>query len=94
MTRLWAGAAGSAIAGLLLAGWQAAPAPPLPAGAAAPLVYADCQVCHTTEIIVQQRLSPAAWGKVVDKMIRWGAPVASGDRDVIVRYLADHFGSD
>lgn len=77
-----------------LAGWTAAPPAPLPPGPGSALVYQNCQFCHTTEMIAEQRLSSAAWGKVVDKMIRWGAPVATADREVVVGYLARHFGTD
>ena len=32
-----------------------------------------CLECHEARIILQQRLSKAAWTKEVDKMTKWGA---------------------
>jgi cytochrome c5 len=47
-----------------------------------------CIVCHDGDLIEQQRLSRPAWVREVDKMIRWGAPVADADKDALVDYLA------
>jgi hypothetical protein len=69
-------------------------APDLPAGAAQSKARAECTVCHDAHIIVQQRLSNAAWGKEVDKMIKWGAIVDPSDRDVLVDYFSTNFGPD
>jgi len=43
---------------------------------------------------VQQRLSVAAWGKEVDKMIRWGALVDPADREAFIQYLSVNFPPD
>ena len=51
-----------------------------------------CLGCHTAQIIVQQQLDRRVWAKEVDKMIRWGAPVAAEDRDALIDYFAQHFG--
>ena len=50
-----------------------------------------CLECHDARIIVQQRLSKAAWTKEVDKMIKWGAVVAPGDREGFIDYLSANF---
>jgi hypothetical protein len=42
--------------------------------------------------MVQQRLSRAAWGREVDKMIGWGAVVDPPGRDTLLDYLSAHFG--
>ena len=63
----------------------------LPKGDGRDLVAARCLTCHESDLIAQQRLSPAAWGREVDKMIRWGAAVEGSDRDAIVAYLAGRF---
>jgi len=39
-------------------------------------------------MIRQQRLTKSGWQREVDKMIRWGAPLTDGERDVLVDYLA------
>jgi cytochrome c5 len=65
----------------------------LPPGNGRDQVIARCSACHEADLIVQQRLSAAAWGREVDKMIRWGAPVESSERDAVVAYLAAHFSA-
>ena len=39
-------------------------------------------------------LGKAAWGKEVDKMIKWGAVVDPGDRDAFSEYLSENFPAD
>jgi hypothetical protein len=53
-----------------------------------------CTICHDAHIIVQQRLSKAAWGKEADKMVKWGAIVNPSDRDALVEYLSESFSQD
>jgi len=53
-----------------------------------------CLECHEARIILQQRLSKAAWTKEVDKMATWGAVVDPGDRDALIDYLSTNFGPD
>ena len=57
-------------------------------------VTTACTECHESRIISQQRLTKAAWGKEVDKMIRWGAVVDSADRDAFIDYLSTNFPAD
>ena len=40
----------------------------------------------------QQRLSAAAWGRTVDKMVRWGAKVTAEDKPALVAYLTSRWG--
>jgi hypothetical protein len=68
-----------------------AQSPELPAGAAQAKVRTACLECHDASIIVQQRLSKAAWTKEVDKMIKWGALVEAADRDSFIDYLSTNF---
>jgi cytochrome c2 len=65
----------------------------LPAGSGPDEVIRRCVTCHETDLIAQQRLSPAAWGREVDKMIRWGAGVERSERDPLVAYLARYFSA-
>lgn len=67
--------------------------PGLPPGVSRNLADAACRMCHDASIIAQQRLRPAEWARVVDKMIGYGAPVWPAGRDGLVRYLAEHFGA-
>jgi hypothetical protein len=45
-------------------------------------------------MILQQRLSKAAWTKEVDKMIKWGAVVDPADRNGFIEYLSSNFPPD
>jgi hypothetical protein len=53
-----------------------------------------CLECHEARIILQQRLSKAAWTKEVDKMTKWGAVVDPIDRDALIDYLSTNFSPD
>ena len=70
------------------------PSEQLPAGPMQEKAAAACTSCHEARIIVQQRLSKAAWAKEVDKMVKWGAEVDPADRDALIDYLSDNFGPD
>ena len=72
----------------------AAQSPSLPAGAAQAKVTTACTECHESRIILQQRLSKAAWTKEVDKMTKWGAVVDPADRDALIDYLSTNFSPD
>ena len=73
---------------------QTSPNETLPAGAAKEKAEAACLTCHEARIIVQQRLTKAAWIKEVDKMTKWGAEVDPKDHDALVDYLSANFGTD
>jgi mono/diheme cytochrome c family protein len=49
----------------------------------------SCVECHSLRLVNSQRLSAAAWGKEVDKMIGWGAVVP--DRQLLLDYLSQQF---
>ncbi len=53
-----------------------------------------CGGCHTLEIVMQQRASRAQWAYMLDWMTQTqGMPaLADTDHDLILSYLADHFG--
>ena len=52
------------------------------------VVNTRCTLCHSGDLITQQRLDRAAWTRVVDKMIKWGAPVNPEEREALLNYLA------
>ena len=61
--------------------------------AAGEAVYtAACRTCHEDDLSEQQRLSAAAWGRTVDKMVRWGAKVTPEDKPALVAYLTSRWG--
>ncbi len=63
----------------------------LPVGPGREVVTARCVSCHEADLILQQRLTRAGWGRSVDKMVRWGAVVNTDERDPLLDYLAAHF---
>lgn len=66
----------------------------LPAGNMQAKATSACTECHEARIILQQRLSKAAWTKEVDKMTKWGALVDAADRDALIDYLSANFSPD
>lgn len=66
----------------------------LPAGPMQAKATTACLECHEARIILQQRLSRAAWTKEVDKMTKWGAVVDGADRDALIDYLSSNFSPD
>ena len=88
-----------ALASLALAAFAQKAAPvktteDLPAGPVQAKATSSCLECHEARIILQQRLSKAAWTKEVDKMIKWGAVVDRADRDALIDYLSANFSTD
>ena len=53
-----------------------------------------CLNCHSAEMALQQRLTEKQWSSAVTKMIGWGAAVPGEQKDALVAYLAEHFGTD
>ena len=66
----------------------------LPAGTMQQKATTACLECHEARIILQQRLSKAAWTKELDKMTKWGAVVDAADRDALIDYLSENFSPD
>jgi len=64
----------------------------LPPGPLQQKAQRACLGCHTVAIIVQQQLDRHVWTKEMDKMIRWGAPVAPEDREALIDYFVQHYG--
>jgi len=71
-----------------------APVSALPAGPMQAKATTACMECHDAGIIEQQRLSKATWTKEVDKMVKWGALVDPKDRDALIDYLSENFGTE
>ena len=70
------------------------PTEDLPPGPMQAKATTSCLECHEARIILQQRLSKAAWTKEVDKMVKWGAVVDEQDRDALIDYLSTNFSPD
>ena len=54
---------------------------------------AACRVCHDDDLSEQQRLTAGAWGREVDKMVRWGAKVTADDKGPLVAFLTSRWGA-
>jgi hypothetical protein len=81
--------------GMVGIGWaQSSGNADLPAGPMQAKARTACMECHEARIILQQRLSKAAWTKEVDKMVKWGAVVEPADRDALIDYLSTNFSPD
>jgi len=70
---------------------QAPPTNKLPAAPMQAKAEKACLGCHNASIILQQQLNEKVWTKEIDKMIRWGAPVAPEDRQAMIDYFAEYF---
>jgi cytochrome c oxidase cbb3-type subunit 3 len=55
------------------------------------LIIARCAVCHSQDLIVQQRLPRERWEATVEKMTRWGAEISNDEADLLMRYLSARY---
>lgn len=58
------------------------------------LLHSRCAMCHSADIVLQQRLDRLAWQSEIERMVKWGAPLDDEDRQLLVAYLARHHGPD
>jgi len=67
--------------------------PPEPEEARARELYVDiCTSCHTLERVKAQALSKDEWAGLIKGMVSEGAAVTDEEMDLIVGYLARHYG--
>jgi hypothetical protein len=52
----------------------------------------SCTQCHSMRLTHSQRLSKTAWGKELDKMAGWGAPIK--DRQLLLDYLSAEYSDN
>ncbi len=64
----------------------------LPPGDGRDVVAATCSQCHGLNAITQLREGRAAWRHQIYDMMERGAQVTPAEIDVMVNYLATHFG--
>ena len=76
---------------LLVVATTTATAQQLPAGPGLDVLNKRCVSCHESDIITSQKLSLTGWTRSVDKMARWGAVITPEERDILQKYLAQHF---
>ena len=69
------------------------PAPdPWPEGEGSEIARRACHDCHAPIVITASRLTAAQWSARVDAMLAKGAKVEDDEIDVLIDYLATHFG--
>ena len=56
------------------------------------IVAARCIICHSLELVAQQRQDRAGWQVIVDRMDTYGVPIPPEDKKVILDYLSEHLG--
>lgn len=56
------------------------------------LLNARCTVCHTLDRVHKRKDTREGWEKLVDRMIKNGAILDEGEREVLVDYLAATYG--
>ena len=86
-----------AISAIGFASLWAGPLPAQPDSVAqegALLVQTRCVICHSEDLVTQQRLSRAQWHATVTKMVHWGAPLSASEQKVLVEYLATRYHPD
>jgi len=66
----------------------------LPPGAGMDAVRSRCVGCHDPAMLRQQRLTAQQWMVEIEKMQRWGAPVANDEKTRMADYLALTAGPD
>jgi len=66
----------------------------IPAGAGKDATIKYCSDCHSIEQAVSLREGAEEWKATVEKMVGMGAKIPDDSYDVIVGYLAKHFGAD
>jgi mono/diheme cytochrome c family protein len=68
--------------------------PPLPPGDAMAIARTQCLICHSSSMLLQQRLTERQWVAEIDKMQLWGARTGDVDTAALARYLAAIAGPD
>ncbi len=60
----------------------------IPDGPARALLQAKCLICHTADYVTQQRLTEGQWQKTIEKMKKWGSPIADDEVKTLAAWLA------
>jgi len=65
-----------------------------PALRAEGLLLARCEVCHSTDLVRQQRMDRTKWEATVTKMRHWGADLSQEEAALLADYLAARYNPD
>ena len=83
------------LAGAAVVTWAQEEDPASVSAALAPraegLIVARCSVCHSPDLIAQQRLPKDRWEATVEKMMHWGAEISKDEAGLLVRYLVARY---
>ncbi|TAJ07970.1 MAG: c-type cytochrome [Nitrospirae bacterium] len=55
------------------------------------LLASRCSVCHSQDLVQQQRLPRDRWEATVTKMVHWGAQLDKEEEAMLTTYLATYF---
>ncbi len=55
------------------------------------LILARCSVCHSPDLVYQQRLPSDRWNATVEKMVHWGAELSKDEAALLVRFLSSRY---
>jgi cytochrome c oxidase cbb3-type subunit 3 len=58
------------------------------------LLKARCAVCHTVDLVTQQRLDLPHWKATVAKMVHWGAQLSDEEQQSLTEFLAARFSPE
>ncbi len=58
------------------------------------LLLSRCEVCHSTDLVRQQRMDRAKWEATVTKMRHWGADLSQEEAALLADYLAVRYNPD
>ena len=58
------------------------------------LLQARCAICHSLDLVTQQRLDLSHWKATLAKMLNWGAELSEEERQILTDYLAARFSPD
>ena len=58
------------------------------------LLLSRCAVCHSTDLVTQQRLDRGRWVATIDKMAHWGAEVSKEEAVMLADYLSARYHPD
>jgi cytochrome c5 len=67
---------------------------PLPDAPGKAIAETRCQVCHSGDMLRQQRLTETQWTAEITKMIGWGSELTDPERAVLLPYLTMYFGTE
>ena len=67
---------------------------PLPDAPGKAIAETRCLVCHSGDILRQQRLTEKQWTAAITKMVGWGAALTEGERAQLLPYLTVYFGTE